>query len=112
MPATTEEQRLAAIRRRIDDLETRARTGTAESKLELRRAYYALLDGVEDATDVLEQKMEPVAWTLTQLELRLEDTVLQAASEFAGDGAELHERVAAALDDLEQRIRDARGTRD
>jgi hypothetical protein len=100
----TEEQRLAEIRQRIDDLKARARTGTGESQARLERTFYALLDDADAATAALEEKEDAAADRFTELELRVEAASSRVAAEMATDASAFVDAVEAELADWDTAI--------
>lgn len=100
----TSEQRLAEIRRRIDDLKARSRNGTGESQARLDRMFYALLDDADAASDALEQRADAVADSFTELELRVEAASSRVAAEMATDSRTFEDAVEAELADWDAAI--------
>ena len=91
MSTTTDEQRLAEIRQRIDDLKARARN-TGESRARLDRTFDALLDDADAANAALAEKADAVADRLTELELRVEAASSRLAAEMASDARQVRGR--------------------
>ena len=91
MSTTTDEQRLAEIRQRIDDLKARARN-TGESRARLDRTFDALLDDADAASAALAEKADAVADRLTELELRVEAASSRLAAEMASDARQVRGR--------------------
>ena len=87
----TDEQRLAEIRQRIDDLKARARN-TGESRARLDRTFDALLDDADAANAALAEKADAVADRLTELELRVEAASSRLAAEMASDARQVRGR--------------------
>ena len=87
----TDEQRLAEIRQRINDLKARARN-TGESRARLDRRFDALLDDADAANAALAEKADAVADRLTELELRVEAASSRLAAEMASDARQVRGR--------------------
>jgi hypothetical protein len=104
MSTMTEEQRLAEIRRRIDDLEARARSGTAEAQARLDRTFDALLDDAEAADAAIDERTVVAEQKLFDLEARIESTAKRVSAELASDKESFEEAVEAELDDWDVAI--------
>jgi hypothetical protein len=100
----TNEQRLAEIRQRIDDLKARAHNGKDESQARLDRRFDALLDDADAANDALEEKADAVADRFTDLELRVEAASSRVAAERASDPGRFADAVEAELADWDVAI--------
>jgi hypothetical protein len=100
----TKEQKLAEIRQRIDDLEARARDGTAETQARLQRRFDALLDDADAADAALEEKADAVADRFTDLEFRVEAASSRVAAEMASDSSMFADAVEAELGDWDAAI--------
>jgi polyhydroxyalkanoate synthesis regulator phasin len=100
----TNEQRLAEIRQRIDDLRARVRNGTGESQARLDRTFDALLDDADAANAALEDKADAVTDRFTDLELRVEAASSRVAAEMASDATSFADAVEAELVDWDASI--------
>jgi hypothetical protein len=100
----TNEQRLAEIRQRIDDLKERTREGAGESQARLERTFDALLDDADAANAALEERTDAVADRFTDLELRVEAASSRVAAELATDASTFADAVEAELADWDAAI--------
>ncbi|HEX2292734.1 MAG TPA: hypothetical protein VHH55_05430 [Gaiellaceae bacterium] len=92
------EERLAGIRQRIDDLEARARTGTAEQQARLQRTFEALQEDEQAARAAVDQRADAAEEKLVDLETRVEIAAKRVAAELSDDAASYADAVEAELD--------------
>jgi DNA mismatch repair ATPase MutS len=104
VPTMTKEQRLAEIRQRIDDLEQRARDGTAETRARRRRRFDALRDDADAATVALDEKAAAVEERFAELESRVDIAAKREAAEMTSDATSFADAVEAELDDWDDAI--------
>jgi len=95
MNTTTVEEQLAAIRRQIDELETRASTGTADAKARVESHIEALRHEEAAAVAASHKASAEVDGKLAQLKTRLE----VAENSLAADGYEARSAFTAAVEE-------------
>ena len=98
MPTMTKEGRLAEIRRRIDDLEARARNGPPEMQERLQRRFDALLDDAEAADAAIDERTVLAEEKLFDLEARVDSTGKRVSAELSGDREAFAHAVEEELD--------------
>lgn len=99
MATMTKEERLAEMRRRIDDLEARARNGTPEMQERLQRRFDALLNDAEAAGAAIDERTVLAEEKLFDLEARVDSTAKRVSAELSGDKESFAHAVEEELDD-------------
>jgi hypothetical protein len=100
----TKEQRLAGIRQQIDDLEARARDGTAETQARLQRTFDALRDDADAASVALDEKAGAVEDRFAELQSRVDIAANREAAEMTSDATSFADAVEAELHDWDSAI--------
>jgi hypothetical protein len=100
----TKEQRLAEIRQGIDDLETRARGGTAETQGRLHRRFDALRADVDAASVAADEGAGTVEERFAELESRLDIAARRSEAELTSDADSFADAVEAELRDWDAEI--------
>jgi hypothetical protein len=104
VPTRTTNDMLAEVRQRIDDLETRAGSGSAEARARLQRRFDSLREEEASARAAVRARAEAVDEKLRQLDIDLAIAEDRLASEIADDAASFAAAVEAELHDWDAAI--------
>jgi hypothetical protein len=104
MATMTTHARLAEIRRHIEELESRARSGGAETRTRLRSKFDTLREEEAAARAAAREKAEAVDDKVRQLEINIAIAENRLASEMAGDEKSFAHAVKAELQDWDAAI--------
>lgn len=104
MATMTTHARLAEIRRHIEELETRARSGGAETRTRLQSKFDTLREEEAAARAAAHEKAEAVDDKVRQLEINIAIAESRLASEMASDEKSFADAVEAELQDWDAAI--------
>jgi chromosome segregation ATPase len=104
MATMTTHERLAEIRRHIEELETRARSGGNETRARLQRKFDALREEEAAARAAAHQEAEAVDDKVRQLEINISIAENRLTSEMADDEQSFTRAVNAELHDWDAAI--------